>query len=95
MTKDTTAKQSTAKAPAPITEIPISLNVALERMNREFCIVSRLPGIAVIPTPDDPEIHIYSRGEFCQTVCSNRRVDTESLGIALSFEDRSPTRCAQ
>jgi hypothetical protein len=53
--------------------MPVTLNVALERLNREFCVVSRLPGIAVIPTADDPEIHIYSRGEFCQTICANRR----------------------
>jgi len=91
MPNDTTAQQVTPKGKktAPVAEMPISLNVALERMNREFCIVSRLPGIAVIPTPDDPEIHIYSRGEFCQTVCSNRRVDKQPVA---NLWMASPTR---
>ena len=90
-TKDTTANQAVPKrkTPAPVAEMPISLNVALERMNREFCIVSRLPGIAVIPTPDDPEVHIYSRGEFCQTVCANRRVDKQPVANVWMT---SPTR---
>ena len=54
--------------------MPVSLDIALERLNTEFCVVTRLPGIAVIPTLADPEIHIYSRGEFCHTICANRRV---------------------
>ena len=67
------AKPKSKTPPAPI-EMPVSLDIALERLNTEFCVVTRLPGIAVIPTLADPEIHIYSRGEFCQTICANRRV---------------------
>jgi hypothetical protein len=59
--------------------MPQSLNVALENLNREYCVIKRLPGIAVIPTLADPEIHIYSRGEFCQTICSNKRVSGRAV----------------
>jgi hypothetical protein len=59
--------------------MPVSLDIALERLNTEFCVVTRLPGIAVIPTLADPEIHIYSRGEFCQTICANRKVSGEAI----------------
>ena len=76
----TPTKQPKSKTPAPVAEMPVTLNVALERLNREFCVVSRLPGIAVIPTADDPEIHIYSRGEFCQTICANRKAG----GVAVA-----------
>jgi hypothetical protein len=51
-----------------------TLESAKLALNNEFCFIERLPGIAVIPTPDDPELHVYSRGEFVQSVCSDRIV---------------------
>lgn len=72
------AKKPTAKA--KLTTLPQTLESARFDMNAEFCFIERLPGIAVIPTPDDPELHIYSRGEFIQSVCSDRIIN--GLNIA-------------
>jgi hypothetical protein len=64
---------------AKLTTLPETLDSAREAMNREFCLIERLPGIAVIPTLDDPEIHVYSRGELIQTVCSDRIINGQNV----------------
>lgn len=69
------ATPSTAPRRPKLTTLPHSLETARELLNKEFCFIERLPGIAVIPTPDDPDLHVYSRGEFIQSVCSDRIVN--------------------
>ncbi len=64
--------QAQTKPSTPVVTIPQTLESAKAALNLEFCFIERLPGIAVIPTPDDPELHVYSRGEFVQSVCSDR-----------------------
>src|ERR1700733_8729270 len=62
-----------------LTTLPQTLDSAREAMNREFCLIERLPGIAVIPTLEDPEIYVYSRGELIQTVCSDRIINGQNV----------------
>ncbi len=62
------------KKPATIIPMSATLESARAALNHEFCFIERLPGIAVIPTLEDPEVHVYSRGEFIQSVCSDRIV---------------------
>src|ERR1700755_2869237 len=71
------AKQKPSKS--KLTTLPETLDSAREAMNREFCLIERLPGIAVIPTLEDPEIHVYSRGELIQTVCSDRIINGQNV----------------
>lgn len=79
MAKSAPQAPVTPSAPVPI---PQSLEAAKRALNAEFCFIERLPGIAVIPTPDDPELHIYSRGEFIQSVCSDRIADGKNAAAA-------------
>lgn len=54
-----TAPQAPSPAASPI-PIPQSLEAAKRALNAEFCFIERLPGIAVIPTPDDPELQVLT-----------------------------------
>ena len=79
--------------PSTVTVIPQSLDSALLAMNEEFCFIERLPGIAILPTPDDPELHIYSRGEFVQAVCSDRVVKQRNVADAwMKWDKRRKVR---
>lgn len=74
------AKPKAAKS--KLTTLPETLDSAREAMNREFCLIERLPGIAVIPNLEDPEIHVYSRGELIQTVCSDRIINGQNVAAS-------------
>lgn len=78
------------KSPTVITQ---TLDAAKRALNAEFCFIERLPGIAVIPTPDDPELHIYSRGEFIQSVCSDRIADGKNVAASwMTWTGRNKVR---
>lgn len=68
--------------PQAVSQMPETLESALHAMNREFVLIERLPGIAVIPTPSDPTLHIYSRGELVQSVCANRFIGRTNIADA-------------
>ena len=67
------------KAKSKILPMPAVMLPALEAMNQEFCLVERIPGIAVIPTLSDPELHVFSRGELVQTICADRHISGTSV----------------
>lgn len=75
------ATDSVTQVPAKAKVITLTptMEAALHNMNREFCLVERIPGIAVIPTLKDPELHVFSRGELVQTICADRHIGGASV----------------
>lgn len=76
------ARSTTPPKKGKLITLSPTMQVALENMNREFCLVERIPGIAVIPTLADPELHVFSRGELVQTICADRHVG----GVSVATE---------
>lgn len=59
--------------------------MALENLNRQYCLVEKLPAVVQIPTietytPDSPDLVVYSRSDFVNTICSNKLIYVESRG---------------
>jgi len=69
---------SPAKKAKLLTMTP-SLEAALHNLNLRYCLVEHLPAIASIPTLTDPDLHIYSRGEFINTLHGNRFADGRNV----------------
>lgn len=86
---DARKAQPSANRSPKITTLPPTLEIALREMNDEFCFVERIPGIVVIPTQSDPEPHVYSRGEFTQSLCSNRFAEHKNVATEwMKWKDR-------
>jgi hypothetical protein len=59
--------------------IPPSMELALTRMNEEFCIVDALAGVVAIPTEADPKLRVYSRADITQIICADRIVEGQPV----------------
>jgi len=94
MANDTTAQQVTPKGKktVPVTEMPVSLNIAFEKLNSSYCFVEQIAQIVRIPTDSRPFLDIYPPTVFANSLESTRKA--EGLPVASKWIRWSGRRTA-
>lgn len=77
-----TVPQPAQKTPkAKILTMSPTLHSELTAMSEEFCLIESIPAIALIPKLEYPDLKIYNRANFTQTLCSDRSVEGKSVAV--------------